>query len=459
VNLPGTSTDVEAVLECARQALHAAPPVGDPAYQRYTRLLGEALVASWPALRAANQRDLAAAAQRLPATIVDRLRLDTQQLEGLLARTAEVRSALPQVTGAAATATAGGWGTLRAVPKPLGVVLMVYEARPTVTVEGALLAPAVGNAVLLRGGREMAHTDAAMAGVVHSALEAAGLPTGLVTVLDDPDRRVFRALLGRPDKIDVLIPRGSPSLIDFCRQASTIPVLASGGGVNHLYVHRDADLGLAARITLDSKAPEPTACNTLEMALVDRSVAAAYLAALVAEANRTGTAIAVRSAMRPAGEPAAGATSGVVTFLALDPEDLGREFLDVTVGVLPVDGPRQAAEHIQRYGSGHTEGIVTADPDVADRFVNSVDAAAIVVNGSLRLHDGPTLGLGPELSISTGRMHVRGPVTLGDLVTFSWRVDAAGTTRADAGRHLRAPAPLPSRPMPVLTALETADVH
>lgn len=417
---------MQELLDASRRALHAAPPLDHPAYQRYAELLGAELVTRWGSIVAANDHDLAAATERgLPPAILDRLRLGPAQLEHLISLTESVRAALPSVTGMGRPRPAGDWGTLRAVPRPLGVVLMVYEARPTVTVEGALLGAAVGNAVLLRGGHEMAHTDAAVAGVVRDTLVAAGLPADLVTVLHDPDRAVFRALLARPDAIDVLVPRGSPSLIEYCRRTSSIPLIASGGGVNHLYVHADADLDLAARITLDSKVPEPTACNSLEMVLVDRPVATAFRHALVAEATRTATTVRVRTGEDPVPGP-----QGPVTFAPLDPHDLGREFLDVTVGVLPVDGPAAAVAHIRAHGSGHTEGVVTADPDVADSFVGRVDAAAVVVNGSLRLHDGPTLGLGPELSISTGRMHVRGPVTLHDLVTHSWRVDAGGTTRA-----------------------------
>jgi glutamate-5-semialdehyde dehydrogenase len=424
---------MEQLLRNARSALTEAPPPGDPAYQRFASALGECLDDAWPALREANRHDLAAAGERgLAPAIVERLRLDDPQRRHLVALTATVRDALPAVTASRPSRPAGGWGTLRAVARPLGVILMVYEARPTVTVEGALLGAAVGNAVLLRGGREMARTDAAVGEVIRRALLAAGLPRALVSVLDDPDRSVVRALLGRPDAIDVLIPRGSPSLIDYCRRNSAIPVIASGGGVNHLYVHHSGDLELAARVTLDSKVPEPTACNTLELVLVDSAVAASFQRALIEQANRGATALQVRSGL------ATGAPSdGAVAVAPLGPHDFGREFLDVTVGVHAVDGVAGALAHIARYGSGHTEGIIASDPEVIDRFCGCVDAAAVVVNGSLRLHDGPTLGLGPELSISTGRLHVRGPVTLGDLVTYGWRVDAAGTLRAEVDGERR----------------------
>ena len=264
----------DALLTSARAALAAAPPTGDPAYARYCRELADRLADHWPAVLKANAQDVARAAERgLSPVLLDRLRLTDAHLDGLRQLTRAVLSELAEVTAPGAGVPVGDWGVRLRTPKPLGVVFMVYEARPTVTVEGALLPVAVGNAVLLRGGKEIARTNEALSVVAREALEAAGLPARLVTVLDDPDRTQLRALLKRPDAVDVLIPRGSPSLIDYCRSASSIPVIASGGGVNHVYVHRSADLDLAAEVALDSKLPEPTACNTAEMLLVDAEVA------------------------------------------------------------------------------------------------------------------------------------------------------------------------------------------
>ncbi|TWV34958.1 glutamate-5-semialdehyde dehydrogenase, partial [Streptomyces misionensis] len=423
----------EDLLVTAREAVDTAPPVGDLAYENYCREIAKRLAAHWPAVLEANAEDVAHAEERgLSPALLDRLRLTTTHLGGLERLTEEVLSELTEVTAPGTGAPTGSWGTRSRIPKPLGVVFMVYEARPTVTVEGALLPVAVGNAVILRGGKEIARTNQALAAVAHDALEAAGLPTGLVSVIDDPKRTQLRALLKRPDAIDVLIPRGSPSLIDYCRTASSIPVIASGGGVNHLYVHRSADLALAAEAALDSKLPEPTACNTAEMVLVDEEVAADFVAAVLRASERGDRPVNVRLAGRtPRPESAdAPASSRPWNLGELQEHDLGREFLDATIGVYPVSGPDEATRHIRTYGSGHTEGVVATDPDVTQEFTRRVDAAAIVVNGSLRLHDGPTLGLGSEISISTGRMHVRGPVTLGALVTHSWVVDARGTLRS-----------------------------
>lgn len=432
----------EAILTSVRAAVAAAPPTGDPAYERYCRELAKRLADHWPTVLKANAEDLARAEQRgLSPVLLDRLRLTDDHLGPLERLTDTVLSELADVTARDAGVPVGDWGVRLRAPKPLGVVFMVYEARPTVTVEGALLPVAVGNAVLLRGGKEIARTNEALSVVAREALEAAGLPAHLVTVLDDPDRAQLRALLKRPDAIDVLVPRGSPSLIDYCRGASSIPVIASGGGVNHVYVHRSADLDLAAEVALDSKLPEPTACNTAEMMLVDAEAAAGLVAAILRAAERGNRQVTVRLDPRvPRPRAEAGSGSGndggqPWRIDELQEHDFGREFLDATIGVHPVAGMDEALAHIRRHGSGHTEGVLAADSDVTEEFTRRVDAAAIVVNGSLRLHDGPTLGLGSEISISTGRMHVRGPVTLGSLVTHSWVVEAHGTLRSSLTAH------------------------
>ena len=412
------------LLRSARQAFTDAPPVGDDSYRRYPAELARTLTESWADVLAANAEDVAAARQRgLPDTLVDRVRLQDRHLTQLVELTEAVARALPEVTRPGTGTSIGGSAVLRQVPKPLGVVLMVYEARPTVTVEGALLPVVTGNAVILRGGKEIAATNAALAQVAAKALADSGLPSGLVTTLDDPSRALLRELLKRPDAVDVLVPRGSPSLIDYCRTASSIPVIASGGGVNHLYVHTSADLGLAADVTLDSKVAEPTACNTLELVLVDEQVAEQYVRAL---ADRCPPGFTIRL------DPAVPAPqdTGAARIEPLAEHDFGREFLEPAVGVRAVRGGAEALEHIRRHGSAHTEGVVAGDEQVAGEFVKQVDAAAIVVNGSLRLHDGPTMGLGSEISISTGRLHVRGPVTLRSLLTHTWVVEAHGLLRS-----------------------------
>jgi glutamate-5-semialdehyde dehydrogenase len=425
-------TDVDDILDGATRARAELPPPGDRRYDRYCETLADRLCSGWADVLAANATDVARATEAgLGPELVDRLRLCRRHLDALVGLIARTRAALPAVTAPVAGHRAGNGATVRRLPKPLGVVLMIFEARPTVTVEGALLPVAVGNAAVLRGGAEIAATNQALAVVIGRALEDAGLPTGTVRVVTDPDRRLVRALLKRHDAVDVLIPRGSPSLIDYCLTSSTIPVIASGGGVNHLYVDRGADLELAARIALDSKLGEPTACNTLELVLAHADVAEEMTRALLAAGDELTEPWMLRvdpslMAVTPAEAPVSELTAA----------DDGREFLERGVGIRPVAGLDEAVAHIRRFGSRHTEGVVATDPDVVDAFLAGVDAATLVVNGSLRLHDGPTMGLGPELSIATGRLHVRGPVDLSALLTWSWVIDAGGRLR-DGGTEQR----------------------
>lgn len=426
---------IEETADNARAARAAAPPPGAPQYDAYCAELAHRLTKGWADIAAANDADVARAEQRgLPASLVDRLRLDRDHLGSLVTLTDRVRQALPAVTGAGPARTVGGMA-VRRLAKPIGTLLMIYEARPTVTVEGALLPVAVGNTVVLRGGSEMVDTNRALGVLIGQALVGAGLPAGMVQVVAETDRSVIRGLLRRHDVFDVLIPRGSPSLIDYCQGAATMPVIASGGGVNHLYVHADAEPATAAAVALDSKLTEPTACNTLEMVLVHRSTAEAFVGALIRHGARLTYPYGLRldPVLVPAATRAAHGLAGAAVSLApLEEYDDGREFLDRTLGVRVVDGVDEAVGHIRRHGSRHTEGVTAADPEVIERFCRGVDAAALVVNGSLRLHDGPTMGLGPELSISTGRLHVRGPVGLDALVTYSWLIEGDGTLRGAA---------------------------
>jgi glutamate-5-semialdehyde dehydrogenase len=315
------------------------------------------------------------------------------------------------------------------VPRPLGVLLMIYEARPTVTVDSTLLGVCAGNAVLLRGGSEIAGTNAVLGELFAGALAEAGLPANLVQVLHDVDRAGLRDLLRRDDVIDVLLPRGSPSLLDSCRAISRIPMIVGGGGVNHQYVHAAADLELATRLVLDATLPEPEGCTALETLLLDDEIAEPFCRILGRHADEPDVkALTLRMdtdliARLPVD------TLGAIAVEPLAATDLGREFLEPTIALAPVSGPRAAVEHIERYGSRHTEGIVTRDRAVADEFCHAVDAAAVVVNGSVRLHDGPTLGLGSEIAISTGRLHARGPVTIADLMSHGWRVEGNGALR------------------------------
>jgi len=435
-------------LRTARAALSLAPVIGDPAYPAFARSLAAVMTSRWPQVAAANAQDLAAGRERgLPESWLHRMCLTEAHRDGTALLAERVVAELAELARHREPTYRGAGGTVaRRVARPLGVLLMIYEARPTVTIDGAMLPACVGNAVLLRGGAEIARTNAALADVIAEALARAGLPPGLVQVLPDLDRTALRELLLRDDAIDVLIPRGSPSLLDACRSLSRIPMIVGGDGVNHMYVHAAADLPLAVRLLLDGKLPEPDGCTALEMVLLDSAIAGDFLELLAARAADPGLESLVLRVGADLLERLPAALTERLTVEPLTEADLGREFLSPTLAVASVAGPDAAITHVVRYGTGHTDAIVTQDEQVAEEFCRKVDSAAVIVNGSVRLHDGPTLGLGTEIVISTGRLHARGPVTAGALMTYGWRVDGHGAVRfgdeaagaRDEGKYSRA---------------------
>ena len=431
---PGVATAPEAavdeVVATARQALLGAPPLGAPEYLRFAETVSVGAGRRWAEVEEANAQDLEdGRARGLSGPFLDRIRLDERHLELFRALGRSIARELPELVRPGPVVTGLGGLQARRVPRPLGVVFMIYEAKPTVTVEGALVAVCSGNAAILRGSTEIAATNAVLGDVLAEALTDSELPEGMVQVLGDTDRNQFRQLLRRDDAIDLLIPRGSPSLVDYCRGATQIPVLVGGGGVNHLYVHDSADPELAVRLLLDSKLPEPAGCTALEMALVDEGAAAGFFAALAGRAA-AGELLDLR--LRVPEELIGDLPSDLLAAQQVEPlagHDYGREYLDLVLAVRVVEGVDEAIAHVRRHGSGHTEGIVSESAEAIERFCRQVDAAAVIVNGSLRLHDGPTMGLGAELAISTGRLHVRGPVTIGALVTHTWRIEGNGAVR------------------------------
>ena len=420
---PAPETAVDEVVVTARRALDAAPPLGAPEYLAFADAVAEGIGRRWAEVTEANEQDVEEGRARgLTGAFLDRIRLEERHLEyfGGLARS--IARDLPELVRPGPVVRGLGGLEARRIPKPLGVVFMIYEAKPTVTVEGALVAVCSGNAAILRGSTEIAATNALLGDVLADALAESELPDGMVQVLGDTDRNQFRELLRRDDAVDLVIPRGSPSLVDYCRTATRIPVIVGGEGVNHLYVHESADPELAVRLLLDSKLPEPAGCTALEMALVDEAAAGAFFTALAAREP-------LDLRLRVPEELIADLPEELQHVEPLAEHDDGREYLDLVLGIRIVDGVEEAIDHIRRHGSAHTEGIVAEDAEAIERFCGRVDAAAVIVNGSLRLHDGPTIGLGAELAISTGRVHVRGPVTIDALVTHTWRIEGHGAVR------------------------------
>ncbi|MGQ9499054.1 MAG: glutamate-5-semialdehyde dehydrogenase [Dissulfurimicrobium sp.] len=357
-------------------------------------------------LKAENEKDLLVARDKgLSSAFIDRLRLSDKVIDSMIKGLKEVE-ALPDPIG---TIT-GMWkrpnGLLVGkVRIPLGVILMIYESRPNVTIDAAGLCLKSGNAVILRGGSDAIKSNMALASILKGVLKDHGVPEEAVQVVPTTDRDVVTGLLKRDEEIDLVIPRGGEGLIRFVAENSRIPVLKHYKGVCHVYVDDPSDLEMAIKICFNAKVQRPGVCNAMEGLLVHRGVADAFLPAIAEDFKRAG--VEIRGCER---------TCKIVSFAkpAAD-SDWGKEFLDLILAVRVVDDMDEAMDYIARYGSNHTEAIVTRDYERARRFVAEVDASLVLVNASTRFNDGGELGLGAEIGISTSKLHAYGPMGLEEL--------------------------------------------
>jgi glutamate-5-semialdehyde dehydrogenase len=415
--------DVAALTDRARRARAAArvlarTPRGpkDRALER----MAELLVADAAYLLAANRDDLeAGAAKGLSPAVLDRLTLGVERIRAMAAGLREV-AALPDPVGEIVRSWRRPNGLeVGRMRVPIGVIGIVYEARPNVTADAAALCLKSGNAVVLRGGSEAIHSNTAIAAVLARALTDSGLPADAVAFVDDPDRALVTALLKLDGLVDLVIPRGGPELIRFVTETSTIPVIKHDAGICHVYVDARADLGMAEAIALNAKVQRPATCNAMETLLVHRDVAPAFLGALGEKLRAAG--VELRGCPRSlAILPGARAATE---------QDWRTEYGELVLNVRVVDDADAALEHIATYGSQHTESIVTTDYALARRFLREVDAATVMVNASTRLNDGFELGLGAEIGISTTRIHARGPMGLEELTSTKFVVQGDGQLR------------------------------
>src|SRR5712692_1107454 len=366
----------------------------------------------------ANKKDVVAATG-LSKAAIDRLTLNQKRIQEMAAGLREV-AALPDPVGEVIKVWRRPNGmTVSRVRVPIGVIGIIYEARPNVTADAASLCLKSGNAVVLRGGSEAIQSNAAIVRVLMEAGEKAGIPAGAITFIDNPDRQVSTLLLKQDKLIDLIIPRGGESLMQFIMKESTIPVIKHDKGVCHTYVDDMADLTMAEAICFNAKVQRPGTCNAMETLLVHQAVAPTFLPPLITRYKEA--SVEVRGCPKtvklvPGIKPAADS-------------DWGTEFLDLILAVRVVDDLEQAMAHIARYGSQHSEAIVTQDQQRATRFLNEVDAAAVFHNASTRLHDGYQFGLGAEIGISTTRIHARGAMGLEELTSTKFIVLGTGQLR------------------------------
>ena len=374
---------------------------------------------------AANTRDLQQAAGKgVQGAMLDRLRLDETRLSGIANAVREI-AALPDPVGLVTRRDTRPNGlAVERVRIPLGVIAMIYEARPNVTADAAALCLMAGNAVILRGGSEALHSNVAIAAALHEALQKHDLPTAAVTLVEDLRRETMVELLQLTELVDLAIPRGGEGLIRFVAEHARVPVIKHYKGVCHLYVDASADQALALNLLVDGKTSRPGVCNALETLLVHRDVAASFLPKAAQALLDRGVELRGCERSRALVGGMRGATD----------EDYAAEFLDLILAVRVVDDLGMAIGHIQRFGSDHTEVIATGDEASARRFVQALRCAVVMVNASSRFSDGGELGLGAEIGISTTRLHAYGPMGAEALTVERFVVRGDGQVRHPQSR-------------------------
>lgn len=369
----------------------------------------------------ANRRDTEAAVQSgITKALLDRLTLNENRIKGIIDGVNEV-IALPDPIGEVLEKTVRPNGMeIQKLSVPLGVIGIIYEARPNVTVDAAVLCLKAGNAVILRGGKEAFNSNLALVNIMRDALERAGLPRDCVALVEDTSRQSATELMQLSDYLDVLIPRGGAGLIRSVVENSKVPVIETGVGVCHVYVHRDADLEKATNIIFNAKCSRPSVCNAAETLLVDEGIAEKFLPMAKAKLDTMNVELHGCERTRE--------ILGESVVPAKD-SDYGTEFGDYILAVKVVSGLDEAMDFINEYGSGHSEAIVTENEEAAEKFLNGIDAAAVYANVSTRFTDGGEFGLGAEIGISTQKLHARGPMGLRQLTSNKYVIRGSGQVR------------------------------
>jgi glutamate-5-semialdehyde dehydrogenase len=366
-----------------------------------------------------------AEASGMSAAMLDRLMLNSSRLEAI-AQDVLMVAALPDPVGEIFDMRTQPNGLQIGKKRvPLGVIGAIYESRPNVTIDISALCLKSGNAVILRGGKEAIRSNSALAKVVQDASASAGVPEGTVQFIENTDRALVDHLLRMNDIIDLIIPRGGAGLIKSVSENARMPVVSGGIGVCHTYVDKSADVNKAVAIAYNAKVQRPTVCNALDTLLVHADVAERYLPLIAAEWAKAGVEIHGDERALVILKPQSG-----LKLIPATEEDWGKEFLALVAAIKVVDSLDEALEHIERYGSGHSEAIITEEYQAAMRFLSEVDAACVYVNASTRFTDGSQFGLGAEVGISTQKLHARGPLGLRELTTYKWIIFGSGQVRA-----------------------------
>jgi len=419
-----TAPSVADVCRAARDASRALATVDDRTKDAALEAMAGALEQRVDEVLEANARDIAASAEAgLSAALLDRLKLDEERVAGIAADVRGI-AALPDPVGEVLE----GWRLdngleLRKVRVPLGVVAVVYEARPNVTIDCSALCVKSGNAIVLRGSSAATHSNAVLAEVAASAVESAGLPRAVVSPVAGGDRDELRQLATQAGLVDLIIPRGGEGLKAALQEVATVPVIYAAAGNCHVYVDATADVGMARRIAFNAKVQRPGVCNSIETLLVHPDAAPAFLPATLAELREAGVELRVDGRTRAL-------AGGLADSLGeAGEEDWATEYLALVLAVKVVDSLGEAIDHVNRYSSGHSEAIVTDSTESAERFTHAVDAACVYVNASTRFTDGGVFGMGAEIGNSTQKLHARGPIGVRELTTYKYVAEGTGQVR------------------------------
>jgi glutamate-5-semialdehyde dehydrogenase len=418
MSAPSDPTPIPQLARRAKAAARVLAGVPTVAKDAALSAAADLLVANTDSILDANAADVErATGEGVSSTVVDRLRLNAARVEAMATGLRQV-AVLPDPVGEVVR----GWTRpnglrISQVRVPLGVVAIIYENRPNVTSDAAGLCLKSGNAAFLRGSSGAITSNIAIAGVLRDAVQKAGLPADAVILVEDTSRAAAVEYMRQRESVDLLIPRGGPSLIASIRENATVPYVIDGDGNCHVYVDASADLDMAVAIVVNAKTQRPSVCNAAESLVVHAEVADAFLPRVAAAMD---TVELLGDERTRALVPAAGVA---------DDEAYGTEFLDLRMSVRVVDSLDDAIDHVNRYSSGHSEAIVTADLGSAERFTAEVDAAAVLVNASTRFVDGEEFGFGAEIGISTQKLHARGPMALRELTTAKYVVRGEGQIR------------------------------
>lgn len=411
---------VQAKAQAAKQAAAKLAVTSTAVKNAALLAMAAALEAQQAEILAANERDMtAAAAKGMKSSMLDRLKLTAERISGMADGLRQVAGLADPVGNVIDGKTLPNGLHINKIRVPLGVIGIIYEARPNVTADAAGLCLKSGNAVILKGGSEAMESNKTVAAILAQAAEGAGIPAGSIQSIDTSDRQAVQDLIHMNGLVDVVIPRGGAGLIQAVVRNASVPVIETGAGVCHTYVDKDADVEMAMKIAFNAKVQRPSVCNAMETLLVHKDIADKFLPMMLMMYNS--------SAVEIRGDEAVQEYSGQVH--AATEEDWSTEYGDLRLSVKIVDSIEEAMAHIAKYGTGHSECIVTNNYQAAQLFQYTVDAAAVYVNASTRFTDGNEFGFGAEIGISTQKLHARGPMALPELTSTKYLINGNGQVR------------------------------